>query len=60
LISALQKIEAAPHHARGQQRDRTPVARPALAGAGRANDSMEKLFSTHPPIQERIKRLQEM
>jgi heat shock protein HtpX len=61
LISALQKIEAAPHamssannataHLWLDQPSRVP---------GKQNGSLEKLFSTHPPIEERIKRLQEM
>jgi Zn-dependent protease with chaperone function len=61
LISALQKIEAAPHamssannataHLWLDQPSRFP---------GKQNGSLEKLFSTHPPIEDRIKRLQEM
>jgi heat shock protein HtpX len=61
LIAALQKIEAAPHamssannataHLWLDQPSRFP---------GKQNGSLEKLFSTHPPIEERIKRLQEM
>jgi heat shock protein HtpX len=61
LISALEKIGAAPHAMRSannatahlwlDQPSRIP---------GEQTSKMEKLFSTHPPIQERIKRLQEM
>jgi heat shock protein HtpX len=61
LISALQKIEAAPHamssannataHLWLDQPSRVP---------GKQNGSLERLFSTHPPIEDRIKRLQEM
>ena len=58
LISALQKIAAPPHAMRAannatahlwlDQPSRVP---------GERTSAMEKLFSTHPPIQERIKRL---
>jgi heat shock protein HtpX len=61
LISALQKIQAAPHAMRSannatahlwlDQPSRVPGAQTGL---------MERLFSTHPPIEERIRRLQEM
>jgi heat shock protein HtpX len=61
LISALGKIGAAPHAMRAannatahlwlDQPSRVP---------GEQTSAMERLFSTHPPIQERIKRLQEM
>ena len=61
LISALQKISTAPHAMRAannatahlwlDQPSRVP---------GQDTSTMERLFSTHPPIQERIKRLQEM
>ncbi|MDP9329695.1 MAG: M48 family metalloprotease [Actinomycetota bacterium] len=61
LISALQKIEAAPHAMRSannatahlwlEQPSRVP---------GNQTGTLERLFSTHPPIEERIKRLQEM
>jgi heat shock protein HtpX len=61
LISALQKIAGAPHAMRAannatahlwlDQPSRVP---------GENTSTMERLFSTHPPIQERIKRLQEM
>lgn len=61
LISALQKIAAAPHAMRAannatahlwlDQPSRVP---------GDDTSTLERLFSTHPPIQERIKRLEEM
>jgi heat shock protein HtpX len=61
LISALQKISAAPHAMRAannatahlwlEQPSRVP---------GDDTSTLERLFSTHPPIQDRIKRLQEL
>jgi heat shock protein HtpX len=61
LISALQKIEAAPHAMRSannatahlwlDQPSRFP---------GQQTGALERLFSTHPPIEDRIHRLQEM
>jgi heat shock protein HtpX len=61
LISALEKIRDAPHAMRAannatahlwlDQPSRVP---------GERTSTIEKLFSTHPPIQERIDRLREM
>jgi len=61
LISALEKIRDAPHAMRAannatahlwlDQPSRIP---------GERTSTIEKLFSTHPPIQERIDRLKEM
>jgi len=61
LISALEKIRDAPHAMRAannatahlwlDQPSRVP---------GEKTSTMEKLFSTHPPIQDRIDRLREM
>jgi heat shock protein HtpX len=61
LASALRKIQAAPHAMRSannatahlwlEQPSRVP---------GDGTTSLERLFSTHPPIAERIKRLEEM
>jgi heat shock protein HtpX len=61
LISALKKIQVAPHAMRSannatahlwlDQPSRVP---------GDGKGTLEKLFSTHPPIEERIRRLEEM
>jgi heat shock protein HtpX len=61
LASALRKIAAAPHAMRSannatahlwlDQPSRVP---------GEQTSALERLFSTHPPIQERIRRLEEM
>ena len=61
LIGALEKIRDAPHAMRSannatahlwlDQPSRFP---------GERTGTMERLFSTHPPIEERIRRLQEM
>jgi len=61
LASALRKIAAAPHAMRSannatahlwlDQPSRVP---------GERTSALERLFSTHPPIQERIRRLEDM
>jgi heat shock protein HtpX len=61
LAGALRKIQAAPHAMRSannatahlwlEQPSRVP---------GDGTTSLERLFSTHPPIAERIRRLEEM
>ena len=61
LISALKKIGAAPHAMRSANNATAHLwldqpSRVQGAETGR----MERLFSTHPPIEERIRRLEEM
>jgi len=62
LISALQKIGGAPHVMRGANNATAHLwlDQPSRVPGSGNTSSMEKLFSTHPPIQERIRRLQEM
>jgi heat shock protein HtpX len=61
LISALEKIAVAPQamHAANNATAHLWLNQPSRI-PGEQTSSMEKLFSTHPPIQDRIKRLQEM
>jgi heat shock protein HtpX len=61
LISALKKIEAAPHamHAANNATAHLWLDQPSRV-PGEQTSAMEKLFSTHPPIAERIRRLEEM
>jgi heat shock protein HtpX len=61
LISALRKIEAAPHamHAANNATAHLWLDQPSRV-PGESTSTMEKLFSTHPPIAERIRRLEEM
>jgi heat shock protein HtpX len=61
LISALRKIEAAPQamHAANNATAHLWLNQPSRV-PGESTSTMEKLFSTHPPIAERIRRLEEM
>jgi heat shock protein HtpX len=61
LISALQKIGSSPAamHSANNATGHLWLNQPSRV-PGEDTSSMEKLFSTHPPIAERIKRLQEM
>ncbi len=61
LISALRKIEAAPHamHAANNATAHLWLDQPSRV-PGESTSTMEKLFSTHPPMAERIRRLEEM
>ena len=61
LVAALKKIEAAPHamHAANNATAHLWLDQPSRV-PGERTSTMEKLFSTHPPIAERIRRLEEM
>ncbi len=61
LISALKKIADAPHAMRSANNATAHLwfDQPSRI-QGEQNGRMERLFSTHPPIQERIRRLEEM
>jgi heat shock protein HtpX len=61
LVAALKKIEAAPHamHAANNATAHLWLDQPSRV-PGDGTSAMEKLFSTHPPIAERIRRLEEM
>jgi heat shock protein HtpX len=61
LVSALKKIEAAPHamHAANNATAHLWLDQPSRI-EGERTSALEKLFSTHPPIAERIRRLEEM
>jgi heat shock protein HtpX len=61
LISALEKIRDAPHAMRAANNATAHlwIDQPSRV-PGEGTSTMEKLFSTHPPIQERIDRLRDM
>jgi heat shock protein HtpX len=61
LISALRKIEAAPNamHAANNATAHLWLDQPSRV-PGERTSTMEKLFTTHPPMAERIRRLEEM
>jgi heat shock protein HtpX len=61
LISALKKIRDAPHAMRSANNATAHLwfDQPSRV-QGPQTGRMEKLFSTHPPIEERIRRLEEM
>ena len=61
LIAALKKIESAPHamHAANNATAHLWLDQPSRI-PGERTSAMEKLFSTHPPMTERIRRLEEM
>jgi len=61
LISALKKIQDAPHAMRSANNATAHLwfDQPSRV-QGPQTGRMEKLFSTHPPIEERIRRLEEM
>jgi heat shock protein HtpX len=61
LISALKKIQDAPHAMKSANNATAHLwfEQPSRV-QGPQTGRMEKLFSTHPPIEERIRRLEEM
>jgi len=61
LISALEKIGAAPHAMRSANNATAHLwlDQPSRF-QGEKTGAMERLFSTHPPIADRVRRLQEM
>jgi heat shock protein HtpX len=61
LISALQKLESAPTAMRSANNATAHLwlAQPSRA-PGDGTTKMERLFLTHPPLEDRIRRLQEM
>lgn len=61
LITALRKIQAAPHAMRSANNATAHLwlDQPSRV-QGERTGTMERLFSTHPPIEERIHRLEEM
>ncbi len=62
LASALRKIADAPHAMRSANNATAHLwlEQPSRVPGNENQSFMEKIFSTHPPIQERIKRLEEM
>jgi heat shock protein HtpX len=61
LVSALKKIEAAPQamHAANNATAHLWLNQPSRV-PGEGTSALERLFSTHPPIADRIRRLEEM
>jgi heat shock protein HtpX len=61
LISALHKLESAPTAMRSANNATAHLwLNQPSRFEGEKTGRMEKLFSTHPPLQERIRRLEEM
>ena len=58
LANALRKLESSPTS--GCRWGRNASDRASVYRQSAASGMMSRLFSTHPPIEERIKRLEEM